>query len=88
MTKENTQMKWYVVFDSLTGARLCKDGRLRTMANFGTFKSCVRVYKLWGAASNAVRKLNRSHDEKRFKVLPLANDESMDASGKIEKVDV
>lgn len=86
MSNENKQLKRYIIFDSKTGARLCKDGKLRTFANFGTYKECVKIYKLWGFASNAVRKLNRSYDEKRFKVLGLSKGEVMDASGKIEKV--
>lgn len=32
------------------GARLCKDGRWRGFANFGTMSSCVKTYKRMSAA--------------------------------------
>ena len=39
------------------GYRLCKDKRWRTFAMFGTYPSCVKIYRQKGSAINLAKKL-------------------------------
>ena len=68
-------MRWFVVNPG-TGMRLCKDNKWRDFAMFGTYRSCVKFYK---RQINAQKVANRI----RGKVSMLADNESMDASGRI-----
>ena len=53
------------------GARLCRDGRWRGFANFGTMSSCVKTYKRMSAA---VKKAGRVGG----RVVLIQNDNSVE----------
>lgn len=69
-------MRYYII-DKATGARLCKDGKWRTFANFGTFKENVRVYRSKGWALRKIKDQGNGH------LLSLADGWTMDAGGKV-----
>lgn len=69
-------MHHYIV-NKDTGARLCKDGRWREFASFGTYSSCVKVYRQSGWAERRVVSVSHAM------VLSLASHMIMDASGQI-----
>lgn len=71
--------KMYYVIHSETGARLCQDGRWREHhAPFGTFSSCVKVYKQRGWAERRANRLGNT-----AMVLFLARHLEMDAAGHV-----
>ena len=72
----------WVVLHPETGARLCKDNKWRRFAMFGTYSSCVKIYKRQGNAQN---KANRVRVNGKTQIKRVFDDESMDASGKISK---
>ena len=45
-----------IVVCPTTGARLCKDGRYRNFASFGTSRACVKVYRSMGWAQRAAER--------------------------------
>lgn len=55
LTKEK-KMTLFLVDDE--GRRLCKDGKYRSIAFFGTLPKCVKFYKTLGRAINRAKKDN------------------------------
>jgi hypothetical protein len=51
----------------LNGARLCKDGKWREFACFGTYPSCVKEFKLKGWAERAAQKCRHSEQIRHWK---------------------
>lgn len=45
----------YLIF--WNGMRLCQDNRLRTFANYGTYKECVKEYRSLPAARTKAKKI-------------------------------
>jgi hypothetical protein len=71
----------FVILHPETGDRLCKDDLWRGFANFGTYPSCVKIYKNFG---NATKKASKMHTNGKVHVINLDayENEVMDASGK------
>ena len=63
------------------GFRLCKDNLFRSFAMFGTERCCVKFYKHEGRALNVAKKLGLLENS----VVGLCPEDSMDASGRIER---
>ena len=75
-------MVWIVLHPE-NGARLCKDHCWRDFACFGTYKECVKFYKRKGYAQ---RIANRYKVAGKTHIVSLSEGETMDASGRIQKV--
>lgn len=60
------------------GARLCKDGKFRNFANWGTYKECVKVYNTRGWALRKQTEL----DNRGVRVAVVLLHKSMDACGR------
>lgn len=59
------------------GYRLCKDNRWRTFAMFGTYQSCVKIYRQLGSAIKRAKQL-------KARVVEIADDNlTVEASGMI-----
>jgi len=71
--------KYWVVIHLNTYARLCKDGKLREFANFGTFPGCVRTFRHEGWARRAAEK----HLGLKWEIRCVHIGEHMDAVGNI-----
>jgi len=56
---------------------LCKDGRMRSFATFGTCRSCVRVYRRVKAAIKAACETTDAYVAK----LPMEDGYALEASG-------
>lgn len=72
----------------ITGARLCRDGRWRDHAHFGTGPRCVKVYRVEGwALKAATRKRVRpaAPGETIAHLVWLYPGDTMDASGNITR---
>lgn len=67
--KPNKPNKWIVVHPK-TGERLCKDKRWRTLAFFGTFPTCVKIYKTRGYAK---RIANQYSVDGETKIISIRN---------------
>ncbi len=67
----------YYVINQETGARLCQDNSWRTFANFGTYPSCVKVWrmKIWAERSAVIRR--------HAVVFELPDGQFLDAGGAI-----
>ena len=74
-------MRHHYVIHEDTGARYCKDGKWRLFAQFGTYSSCVQIWKKEGFALRKMRQLNRFATVAY--VLSLPDHHYMDASGNI-----
>ena len=70
---------YWVVIDAHTHARLCKDGRLREHALFGTFPECVKTFRREGNAKKAADK----YLGPEWEIRGVHIGEKMDASGNI-----
>ena len=70
---------YWVVIQNSTHYRLCKDGKLRQFANFGTFPECVNTYKHEGHAINAAEK----HLKDDWELRGIHVGEHMDAAGNV-----
>ena len=74
-----------------TGERLCKDLKWRGFATFGTYRSCVKTYRLTHAALKAAARYRHpqntgcAHFESHDKVVHLHDGDVMDASGKVTR---
>lgn len=67
----------HYIIDKGTGSRLCKDGKWRAFANFGTFPECVKIYREKGWAMRRIAQIGNGF------VLSLTAGWVMDASGKV-----
>lgn len=65
-----------IIIINKDGLRLCKDNRWRDFAMFGTYASCVKIYKLLGAAKTKARHISG-------KVVVIPDGMTIDASGRI-----
>lgn len=76
-----------IVVCPVTGDRLCRDNRWRSFANFGTYSSCVKTYRLTHAALRAGERFRHPHNTGRDinLVICLHEGDSMDASGKVSR---
>jgi len=78
----------HVVMRESDDARLCKDGKWRTFAQFGTFRSCVKTYKRKGNALRRMDILNRHWTHKTAcYVQSVPKGHAMDACGKVFPVE-
>lgn len=77
----------HYVINEDTGARMCKDGKWRTFANFGTFQSNVKVYRKKGWAARRMDILNCRAGRTVAYVLSLPRGTAMDASGRYDTTD-
>ena len=68
---------FFVIVHSQTGQRLCQDGQWRTFANFGTYPSCVRVYRRKASV------IRRARQTQQAAVYGLPAGMVMDASGAV-----
>ena len=77
-----TKLGYWVVLNTATGARLCRDLKWRSHANFGTPRSCVKLFtrRKW-AMKAAWRYRVQGLGTIRF----IPDDQVMDASGKVLK---
>lgn len=74
----------YIVVHEETGARLCKDNKLRDFACFGTYPECVKKYKRKGNAENATKRFPWGSSDK-LTVVALNEGDVMDASGNVTR---
>jgi hypothetical protein len=58
---------------------LCKDNRWRDYVHFGTYKECVKTYKLLGSAKNKAEKI-------KGKVAILPDHVTINAACQVEKI--
>ena len=74
-----------IVVCPVTGARLCQDNRWRQHANFGTYPSCVKMWRLTHAALRAAERFRHPQNTGPdvSLVVHLHDGDSMDASGRI-----
>ena len=92
--------KAHIVVCPTTGARLCQDDKYRTHANFGTYPSCVKIYKKLKWAEKAADKYKTLEQRKYEKqqeaegslvkirqIVHLHDGDSMDAAGNIFRKD-
>jgi len=70
---------YWVVVQNSTHFRLCKDGKLREFANFGTYPECVKTFKHEGHARNAAEK----HLKDDWEIRGISVGHSMDAAGNV-----
>ena len=73
----------YIIVSDLTGDRFCKDEAFRSFALFGTFPSCVKIYRTMGWATN-MQKLLLMHNVETT-IIPIHDGDVMDASGRITR---
>lgn len=67
----------HYIIDKGTGSRLCKDGKWRAFANFGTYPECVKRYRQKGWALRRIAQIRNGF------VLSLTGGWTMDASGNV-----
>lgn len=65
----------FVVVDSI-GRRLCQDGCWRYFANWGTYKECVKEYRVRGWADRKARRF-------KARVVEILPGQTMDAAGNV-----
>lgn len=70
---------WIVVHPK-NGDRLCKDGKWRDFACFGTYSCCVKTFKHKGNAQNAA---DRFRVNGETYIVYIREGEKIDASGRI-----
>ena len=78
MNNVNRKKGFWVVTER--GNRLCKDGKWREFACFGTYPECVKVFKCEGWAMKAAEKYCL-HDD--WELKRIREGQSMDACGRI-----
>lgn len=71
-------MRYIILYND---ARLCKDGKFRDLAFFGTFPTCVKFYRKKGWASRKQDQFLRQGTETT--IVVLRDGDTIDASGKI-----
>lgn len=76
-----------IVVCPVTGDRLCKDMKWRSHANFGSYSSCVKIYKRIGNATKAGERYKHPHNKTTYLslVITLNDGDSMDAAGKVTR---
>lgn len=74
----------HYVINEDTGARMCQDGRWRDFANFGTFRSHVKVWRHQGWAVRKMDILNIRVGRTVAYVLSLPRSQVMDAGGHVD----
>jgi len=79
-TMKEIKPKCWIVIHPHTEARLCKDNKWREFAMFGTYPTCVKIFKSRGWAEKAAERFAINHE---WKMVALGKGESMDASGRI-----
>ena len=60
---------------------LCKDGKLRSFVNFGTFNWCCKFYKSKGWAVRAADRLNATE----YTITFLYKGDEIDANGNVTR---
>lgn len=75
-------MKYVITRDD--GYRLCKDGRLRDFAMFGSPGSTVKIYKSYKWAEKKCNQLNRlCGGVIKYGIIHIPDDATMNASGRV-----
>ena len=70
----------YIVIRKCDQARLCKDGNFRTLAFFGTYPECVKIYKRRGWIERRIKKSAGDCE-----IASITDGQAMDARGFISE---